>query len=377
MANVWKGTDGRWRIDYNEPSGVRRRFRLPAGASKEEAKALLAAKQREVTQAKIMGAESVQALKPITFRDFVKDEFLPACEVRLTGSTYKGYVSLSRAVDAALGSLPLRAITTAELERFMEKQARREIGEEMKRLRPATVNRMVMFVSSALTSAAKKGYITSNPARNVAKLREDNAKPRHFTDEEEGRIMSFLPGWMRPIVTFALHTGMRRGEILQLTWADVSLEEGNIRVSKAKNHKPRHVRMNAVVRGLMERLKPAAEAWERSPYVFPNPDGKPWNGASVSHAFDRALTKAGVESANFHVCRHTFASRLAQAGVPLNTIRELLGHTSPGVVLRYAHLAPSNLQSAVDILARPKKSPKVGTRLAQRAGAKRVSAVNY
>lgn len=88
----------------------------------------------------------------------------------------------------------------------------------------------------------------------------------------------------------------------------------------------------------MESMKPAAATWERSPYIFSDPETKkPYKG--VSHAFERALHKAGIQDASFHVCRHTAASRMVQRGIPLNSVREILGHGSMNVTLRYAHLA--------------------------------------
>ena len=92
---------------------------------------------------------------------------------------------------------------------------------------------------------------------------------------------------------------------------------------------------------------------------------------SVSHAFDRAVKLAGLHSddadnVSFHTLRHTFASRLARAGVPLNTIRELLGHGSMTVVFRYSHLAPNNLREAVNLLS-------TGTSTVQKSVGERVA----
>ncbi len=70
----------------------------------------------------------------------------------------------------------------------------------------------------------------------------------------------------------------------------------------------------------------------------------------VGHRFGEVSRKAGFSDVTFHTLRHTFASRLAQAGVPLNTIRELLGHGCMVMTMRYAHLAPNNLRDAVEML---------------------------
>ncbi|MHC4607278.1 MAG: tyrosine-type recombinase/integrase, partial [Planctomycetota bacterium] len=79
---------------------------------------------------------------------------------------------------------------------------------------------------------------------------------------------------------------------------------------------------------------------------------EPYKGNSVSHAFERAVRQAGIKDFRFHDTRHTFASRLVQSGVPLNTVRELLGHKSMAMTMIYSPLAPSNLRDAVNLLNR-------------------------
>jgi site-specific recombinase XerD len=91
-----------------------------------------------------------------------------------------------------------------------------------------------------------------------------------------------------------------------------------------------------------------------SPYLFTNPETGV-GFTNIDHGYREAVRKAGLSGVNFHTLRHTFASRLVQAGVPLNTVRELLGHGSMQVTMRYAHLAPNNLHEAVAVLA--KKGP--------------------
>ena len=113
-----------------------------------------------------------------------------------------------------------------------------------------------------------------------------------------------------------------------------------------------------------------------SPYVFNNPDtGTRW--IDIKKGWGSALKVSGVRDFTFHDLRHTFASRLVQRGVSLKAVQELLGHSNIKTTMRYAHLAPDNLRSAVEVLServkssgsnvpsKPDKSDEVGTNLAQ------------
>jgi integrase len=357
-ATVWKDTDGRWRLDYTDANGKRKRVRLPVGTTKESARAILAQRVGEVQRANFLGVHSVESLKHKTFWDFVEKEYLPSCQVRNTPETYLSKTGLADRLKPIFGHMPLRTITVADIEKFAD----REAGRKKKNgdvVRPATVNRKLLFLSSVFKAAIKRGHADTNPVRMVTKLKEDNFKLRFFTPSEEERFTRFLPYWLRPIVTFALNTGARISEILRLTWADVDFEQQLVRFTLTKNHKTRWVPLNPILMGLLEQIKPPVETWETSPYVFAHKNGKPFKKSGASHSFKNALVEAGIFDASFHTLRHTFGSRLAQAGIPLNTIRELLGHGSMGVTLRYAHLAASDLRGAVAILG------KVGTPLAQ------------
>ena len=102
--------------------------------------------------------------------------------------------------------------------------------------------------------------------------------------------------------------------------------------------------MNEIVRKiLMRRLKNP-----NSPYVFCDKNGRPF--ANIRKSFFTALKKSGILNFRFHDLRHTFASHLVMSGVDLNTVRELMGHKSTEMTLRYAHLSPDHKRRAVDIL---------------------------
>jgi len=160
---------------------------------------------------------------------------------------------------------------------------------------------------------------------------------------------------------------MRRGEVLTLKWVDLNFDQKLVRVTHTKNHRIRYIPMNSKMEKLLESMKPKATTWEMTPYVFANAETET-KFKDLSRAFEGACRRAGLEDVTFHTLRHTFASRLAQAGVPLNTVRELLGHGDMTVTMRYAHLAPNNLREAVQVLVKEASDAEKRTRSVQACG---------
>jgi integrase len=161
----------------------------------------------------------------------------------------------------------------------------------------------------------------------------------------------------------AVNTGMRSGEIIGLKWADVDRRDGEavldgflrIGAESAKGHRTRHVPINSAVKAVLDAERPYAGKDGFSPYVSVNPDtGKPFQLSSVSHAFQRAAGRAGVEGVCFHVTRHTAVSRMVAAGIPDRLNMKIVGHSTPHMMARYSHLAPAALKGATDCLARQK-----------------------
>ena len=140
----------------------------------------------------------------------------------------------------------------------------------------------------------------------------------------------------------ALHTGMRKSELLGLKWHDIEIKRGVIHLLSTKNGEKRIIPMNRAIYDALTSVNRHAS----SPYVFVSEDGNPYN---VRKSFETALKKSGIISFRFHDLRHTFASHLTMLGVELNTVRELLGHKTLNMTLRYAHLSPDHKSHAVGL----------------------------
>ena len=137
---------------------------------------------------------------------------------------------------------------------------------------------------------------------------------------------------------------MRKGEILRLRWVEVDLKHGFILLDKTKNNERREIPFNDTLRATLEDLPHSIE----SVYVFVDRKGNPFK--DVKRSFDTARKKAGIQDFRFHDLRHCFASHLVMAGVSLLVIKELLGHKTLAMTLRYTHLAPAHKVNALRVL---------------------------
>lgn len=140
------------------------------------------------------------------------------------------------------------------------------------------------------------------------------------------------------MVLLAINTGLRRGELLSLTWHDIDLVARmiTVRAERAKNGKQRHVPLNQEALSVLQCWKDQS-----------NDDLHVFQPKDVKTAWVKLLARAQVTGFRFHDLRHHFASKLVTKGVDLNTVRELLGHADIKMTLRYAHLAPAHLAAAV------------------------------
>ncbi|MEK7466197.1 MAG: site-specific integrase [Planctomycetota bacterium] len=372
MAKVFQDSRKRkgglrpWIVSYVGLDGRRHRD-LANVSTKEEALMVLRAKQTEIAKARITGVNSLEALKPMTFAEFVEGEYLSHAQATHTVRTFEADGKNAKIAIAAIGKMLLRSITSGDVQRFVDRQMS-NVTRTGRAIRPATVNRRLAFIKGALSEAARRGYIDRNPGSGVGLLPENNDRIRWLTADEEARVLSLAPDFLRPIIKTATNTGGRMSEVLGLTWGDIDFDRRLVCFAHAKNHRTRFVPMNETLFENLKAVPHAVGPEGLAAFVFTNPaTGEKY--VDVSHTFLRAARKAGLLGVCFHTTRHTFASRLAQKGVALQTIKELLGHQTMTMTLRYAHLCPSNLKAAVDLLDSGRKPGSNGTSTAQNGGA--------
>jgi integrase len=332
-----------------------------------------------------------KATSEATLRTFLTETYEPWMKATYRGSAAQ--VARIRAAFRDLLDLKLSDFTTARIDRWravrrschpsIEASSKRKTREVCR----STVNRDVSALRAALARAVEWGTLSAMPLGKVKRSAEDeNAVVRYLSDDEEARLRAALSGrddsrrasresanaWRRergydewpdygaysdhvtPLVLLAVNTGLRRGELLKLRWREVDLQRRmlTVRGEGAKTGQTRHVPLNSEAIQVMKAWRPIV--FEPTWCVFGGSESsKPL--IAIKKGWATVLKAGAVKGFRFHDLRHTFASKLVMAGVDLNTVRELLGHKSIAMTLRYAHLAPEHKAAAVETLVPLKK----------------------
>lgn len=226
----------------------------------------------------------------------------------------------------------------------------REVKEEVKTTRErsrASVNRELQILSTVFTLAITRRITAVNPCCEVELLPENNRRTRYLLNEEEPRLFDALTGpraHLRPLVIVAIGTGMRKGDQLNLKWEKVDFQRNVIYVPNSKTGRDYPVPMNRDVRDCLLALRRQANGAE---HVFVNPEtGRPFG--DIKKAFGTACRISGIRNLHWHDLRHTFSTRMAEAGFSEATISELMGHTDPETTRRYTHGTDRAKQAAVE-----------------------------
>jgi len=240
------------------------------------------------------------------------------------------------------GHYPLRRFDTRIVEQFQTERLQ-------KGHKPATVNRHIATLKHMFTKAVDWNMVEDEALKRIRKaklLEENNRRLRYLNKDDCQALINSCPNHLKPIVITALNTGMRKEEILSLKWDNVDLKNDFILLDITKNGQRREIPINAMVKEILSGIIRRIDL----PYVFYDPTtGKRYG--NIQRSFTTACRRAGIKDFHFHDLRHTFASQLIMAGVDLTTIKELLGHKTLTMTLRYAHLAPSHKVKAVDLLS--------------------------
>ena len=252
-------------------------------------------------------------------------------------------------LSPVLGDRPIRQIAPFHLEKL--KKGMLDGG-----LSPRTVEYALAVVRQVFNYARDHDLFDGiNPVAKVKAPKKDNRRIRFLYYEEAERLLEALAEKSRDLhdmSLIALHCGPRAGEIFALTWNDVDFERGLVCFRYTKNGRVRHVPMTERVKVMLQNRKRTIS----SDLIFPTRGGK--QRKDVSKVFTQVVEDLGlnkdVEDSRqrvvFHSLRHTCASWLVIAGVPLYTVKEFLGHQQISQTERYAHLAPDSLQQATNAL---------------------------
>ena len=365
-GSIHRRTDGKWvgRFYYEDPvTGLTRRAQV-VGSTKKEVSGKL---RLMVSRVEAGSAARDDATVFGVFAAHWLESSLPASDRKETTKVLYAGLARSHIIGSDLGRLSMKEMRPSSVERFVTQLRAKGLAE-------STV-RQVYTVARAIGEAAvRDGRMAKNP---FAAVRRPRVTPVEAKFLEPVQIHALLDGASdsryRLLFEFLVHTGMRRGEALALTWADIDLGErlvrirgtlaridGELTVLEPKSAKSRRtiplsdpaidVLTRVRDRTALERSQ-AAQLWVDSGHVFVTDVGEPCEPRNALRALTAAARRAGLEGVGLHTLRHSAASVMLSERVPLNVVSQILGHSGISITADvYGHIAPDVSRSALDVL---------------------------
>lgn len=285
----------------------------------------------------------VEDVQGKTFQ-FYMFEFAKLYEHTYTKNTYYDMANSLKRFNKFASNIPLQDITNHTLQKFMQERIK---------ISPVTANKELRYLKTFFNKAVLNEWIDTNPTKNIKQVKIPQKMPLYFTEKDFDTLLNVIGNQdFKDFLVIAVYTGMRLSEIINLQWNQIIdfqmiLLDNNSHITKSK--KIRSIPVNPKVKEML--LKRAENI--KSHYVFTYLD-KPvaeMEAGFINHKFKKYLRKTNLnQKLHFHSLRHTFASWLVQKNVPIQTVSQLLGHSSLQVTQIYAHLNINNLQSAVNAL---------------------------
>jgi len=312
--------------------------RKSRGFTREMAKEALKARLGEIAQGRF---SLEKAQKPFPFSCLVERYREWAASNKQAWEEEK-YVL--RMFAELFGDTPLSQITTWQIEKWK--------ADRRKKVKPGTVNRQLTVIKHMFRMAIEWGFTTNNPASAVKRFPVNDQRTRFLGVEEVPRFLNacaeqLTSPWLLPLVTLAIHTGMRQGELLGLKPTNVDVEQWTVTVLQTKTLRIKTIALN----------EPAKEAMQwflehrYGEYLVMWPWGERIGKTTIYDAFKKACKETEITDFRFNDLRHTFASHLVMEGTDLVTVKELLGHTNINMTVRYSHLVQEHKAQAVARLA--------------------------
>jgi integrase len=329
---------------------------------------LLGEAKEKLAEKKGLAKQGIRIDKKVTFREFAQkyaDLQTGQPSYEKSGKYFIGYWEKNEQIDPQkkerkwhdmiltehFGDQKLYQITPLDIETF--KKERSETPARGKKTRSVvSVNRELETLRHILNKAKEWRMIDHNPfdrfkrsdGKSSLFYKEDNGWIRYLKEDEIKKLLSFSPPHLKNIIKGALLTGLRKGDLFNMRWSNVDLEQGILFYKEEKSENEKIKRLSSDMIDLLMKI-PKRE----SDHIFTGPDGKPLK--DVQRSFRTALRKARIKNFRFHDHRHTSASHLAMRGVSMKAIQEHLGHSSITMTQRYSHLSPEFQKSEIEKLS--------------------------
>jgi integrase len=283
-----------------------------------------------------------------TFKEFAEQWFKNYVK---PNNKYSEQVNKKSTLDSSLipvfGDIPISKIGSQQIERYKAQQVEQGFANK------TIVNRLTILNKCLATAYEWLELEGAPPKIKWPKCALPDID--YLSPEECELLLSHADGVIYELILTALRTGMRQGELRALQWSSIDWLNRSVAVRHSmdnwrkilvppKNNRTRHIPLDVDVYEMLYRRK------RETGYVFLAQGGQPFSNYHLWYAIRALCKRAGMRKIGWHTFRHTFASHLAMRGVPLPAIKELLGHSSIITTMRYAHVAPSTLRSAIEML---------------------------
>jgi integrase len=283
--------------------------------------------------------------RPVVTLADATEHYLTAKARKRTVAEDKRQLEQLKAVFGA--ETPLTEITAARISQYKANRLATKSEHTGRPLTAAAVNRPLALMRHLLRLAHEECELLETVPR-IRLEKEPQGRIRWLELDEEARLLAACAKSQNKellaIVTVALETGLRRGELLGLTWDRVDMSRGILRLEVTKSGKRREVPMRQAVYDVLSALPGTRE-------------GRVWRSGNIRTAFEHAVTAAKLDSTfHFHDCRHHFASWFVMRGGNIVALQDLLGHASLSMTRRYSRLAPDHLRSEVAKTEKPRRA---------------------
>jgi integrase len=314
------------------PDGRRER-RVSDEWAKDDALTALAERQHEIAAGKITKPEA-RTLGQL------RDEYLAYKQGKKRTLAEDVRMLATRLLPAFGPELPVRQLTAPMIAQY-ERRRSGQVGA-------GTVRNELTVLRHMLRLGQRWGYLAELP--HIQMPKKSKGRDRFLSEDEIARLLDACDGASNPclgsLIRIAINTGMRKGELLRLTWGRINLSTSTITLYDTKNDEPRAVPINRAVYDALVALEP--DPARRHGGLFRTRSGAPWR--MVRTSFETALRRAGIRGAVFHDLRHTAASHMVIRGRSLKEVQEVLGHKHFSMTVRYSHLSAAHKLAAVEAL---------------------------
>lgn len=286
-------------------------------------------------------------------------EFLSYAEGNFLKGTAVIYKAAVQNFISTVGDLPLLSYTPQHFDTYKtERQKPIKMitikggfrTEKVKIIKPVTVNLELRTLRAFFNTAVRWKLLNKTPF-DVQLLRVPETHPTFLTKMDIQKLLNLIEEkWLKEVIIFAVTTGLRRGELVNLKWQSVDLSRKLIYVESSPTFRTKAGRMRIIpLNDTAVYILQSKQKKNISEYVF-SVNGHPLFAPWITHLFKRYVRKAKLDNQNihYHSLRHSFASWLAQDGVSVYVIKDLLGHSDVKTTQVYSHLQPENLHNEVN-----------------------------